>query len=131
MYRWVQIVVSPLRVAAASEAGAGAPRAARIAIVGGHDIWQIFSETWTARGVGAVCPIASYFHDTIIDKTHIVRSEPFENILLLLESENRGPADCTTGHYMPQNRYVRIKFSYIMFSASHCGTFIECPRVHQ
>lgn len=80
--------------------------------------------------MGAVRPIASYFHDTITDKTHIVRSEPFENILLLLESENRGPADCTTGHNMPQNRYAVIKFNYIMSKARHCVTYIGCLSVY-
>lgn len=60
------------------EAGwcAGAPQAAHIAIVDGHDTWQIFPDE-AARapvpsGVGAVCPIASHFHDTITDKPHTV-----------------------------------------------------------
>ena len=35
-----------------------------------------YSTNVAMRGVGAGCPIASYFHDTITDKAHIALRDP-------------------------------------------------------
>lgn len=49
------------RVGISIEAGCGAPQAARIAILGGHDIWQIFPRRRTEPSAPTACgePILS------------------------------------------------------------------------
>lgn len=37
-----------------------------------------YSADVAMRGVGASCPIASYFHDTITDKAHIALRDPLK-----------------------------------------------------
>lgn len=71
VYRWAQNSVSPLRQDTERRRAHPRRRTSRSSPV---TTFGKYSRTRAGRrGVGADCPIASYFHDTITDKPHIVR----------------------------------------------------------